>query len=311
MLRPLPDAAKLEVAPALARALLRAAESLPVYRDKDFYSTALQEEICAALRTASGDGFDDLVDEIRNRLAIEPHAVLLSGLTFDSGNRLFVGLNRAFGRLVAPPYQAPRAQLVHYIQPATDIKAVRQTTHRTESERFHTDCADWPEPARIVSMVCVRPDPHGGGRSLVLDTAAIHQEVEERLGRDIVKLLERESVPWKTAKYRGGDVIWQPILGSPGIRWRRYTIDAALSEDGVEISPDLAEILDPLGELIDRSDRSVDFLMAAGELLFVDNHRALHARTPLDGSYKSSERLMLRSWIQTDAAAPPQEEGRI
>ena len=140
-----PDAARIEVSPALARDLLRSAESLPSYDNKDFYSLDLQEQLRDALRAACGDGYDQLVSEVAGRLAREPFCALVSGIAFDPGNRLFVALNRAFGNLVAGPYEPPRAQLVHYIQPATDIKANAGTSRRrTESERLHTDSADWP-----------------------------------------------------------------------------------------------------------------------------------------------------------------------
>jgi hypothetical protein len=43
---------------------------------------------------------------------------------------------------------------------------------------------------------------------------------------------------------------------------------------------------------------AADFLLREGELLFSDNTRTVHARTPVAGA-GSSDRLMLRSWIRT------------
>jgi len=301
---PFPDAARIEVSPALADDLLRCAENLPSYDNKDFYSLDLQLELRHALRADCGGGYDELVSEVLSRLQDKPFCALVSGLTFDQGNRLFVALNRGFGNLVAGPYHPPRAQLVHYIQPATDIEATRNASRRTESERFHTDSADWPEPVEIISMVCVRPDKEGGGRSLVLDAVTLRQEIEGSLGGDAVELLERQSVPWRLADYLGGGVVWRPILSTANACcWRRYTIDAALAADGVTLPQSMSENLDRLQELIDRSDRALDFLMKEGELLFMDNHRTLHARTPLLSEYRTSGRLMLRSWIQTTDGA--------
>ena len=158
-------------------------------------------------------------------------------------------------------------------------------------------------------MVCVRPDRQGGGRSLVLDAVTLRQEIEERLGRGAVELLEHESVPWQVADYLGGGVVWRPILSASSVCWRRYTIDAALAAHGVTLSASMTEILDRLQESIDRSDGVLDFLMAEGELLFVDNHRTLHARTPLLGDYQTSGRLMLRSWIQAAGPTSPSSDG--
>ena len=137
----------------------------------------------------------------------------------------------------------------------------------------------------------------GGGRSRVLDVATLRREIGERVGSDAVQRLEREPVPWQIADYLGGGVVWRPILGPSTVRWRRYTIDAA--REATELSDSMTEILDSLDELITRSDRVFDFLMEEGELLFMDNRRTLHSRTPIHGDRQTSERLMLRSWIQS------------
>src|SRR5262245_10326294 len=125
MSAPLPDAAKVHVPIALADLLLHAAESLPQYDNQEFYSTELQSSVHNRIRQASPSGVDWLVSEIRERIARRPYCALVEGIRCDAGNRLFVGINRAFGELVARPYEKPRAQLVHYIQPATDLPAAR------------------------------------------------------------------------------------------------------------------------------------------------------------------------------------------
>jgi alpha-ketoglutarate-dependent taurine dioxygenase len=79
--------------------------------------------------------------------------------------------------------------------------------------------------------------------------------------------------------------------------WRRYTIDLALEGEDVEMSAALIDSLDRFENVISASNRTVDFLMREGELLFADNRRTIHARTPIaDG--EASGRLMIRSWIR-------------
>src|SRR5215217_5771252 len=97
MLAPLPDAARVHVPAPLADALLRAAERLPRYDNQAFYSTDLQSSVQDRIRQASPSGFDWLVGEVRSRIARRPHCALVLGLRFDEGNRLFVGISRAFG----------------------------------------------------------------------------------------------------------------------------------------------------------------------------------------------------------------------
>jgi hypothetical protein len=293
MLAPFPDTGRIDVSSLLSRELLKGAESLPLYDNKEFYSPALQTFVLDHIRDACPDGFDSLINEIKERIVRWPYCVLLRGLLFDEGNRLFVAVNRAFGELVARPYEKPRAQLVHYIQPATDIPSSRGGH---ESERLHTDTADWDTPVELISMVCVRADREGGGRSRVLDVDAVRDEVKSRLGGEILDLLETEPVPWRLADYCGGGLKWRTVLSESSMCWRRYTIDLALNE-GARVPDGLMASLDAFEDVISATTRTVDFLMREGELLFADNNRTVHARTPIaDGV--ASGRLMIRSWIR-------------
>ena len=262
----------------LADALLHAAESLPQYDNQEFYSTDLQSLVHDRIRQASPSGFDRLVGEIGERIARRPYCALVQGLRYDEGNRLFVAINRAFGELVARPYEKPRAQLVHYIQPATD----RPASHggQFESEKLHTDTADWDPPVRLISMVCVRADRGGGGRSRVLDVDTLRDEVRTRLGSRTLEFLATEPAPWLLAPYRGGGVGWRPVLSESGVCWRRYTIEMAVASLGIELSPTMIAALDSLEQIVTDTPGTLDFLMREGELLFVDNHKTLHAPRP-------------------------------
>src|SRR6476659_385938 len=229
----LPVSAKVMVAPSLAHGLLQTAERLPRYENQEFYSSEVQTSVHAALREENEE-LDSLLEQIELRLQRPPYCALVQGLSFDEGNKVFVGLNRGFGELVARPYEKPRAQLVHYIQPATDIMSARGGH---ESERLHTDTADWEPPVELISMVCVRADFMGDGCSLILDVDSIREEVRARLGPEVLHRLETEAGPWQLAEYRGGGVQWRPILSESGVCWRRYTIDMALDSTGAKLSP--------------------------------------------------------------------------
>lgn len=289
-----PDTGRIDISSALARELIKGAERLPLYDNKEFYSPALQALVFNRVREACPDGFDWLVSLLKERIAQWPYCVLLHGLRFDEGNRLFVAINRAFGELVARPYEKPRAQLVHYIQPATDIGSSRGGH---ESERLHTDTADWETPVELISMVCVRADRGGGGRSRVLDVDTVRDEVKNHLGTETLELLETEPVPWQLAAYCGGGLKWRTVLAESRMCWRRYTIDLALDPKGAKLSDEMLASLDAFEDVIAATTRTVDFLMCEGELLFSDNTRTIHARTPItDGN--ASDRLMIRSWIR-------------
>ena len=290
----LPEATKINVPPALAVTLLRVAESLPRYENQEFYDIDLQSLVHERIRQAVRSDFEWLVAEIRLRVARRPYCALVQGLCFDEGNRLFVALNRAFGELVARPYERPRAQLVHYIQAATDLPA-RQGS-QFESEKLHTDAADWNPPVQLISMVCVRADFGGGGRSRVLDIDTLRNEVRSRLGRAALEFLGSEPVPWLMARYRGGGVSWRPVLTELSICWRKYTIESAVGVLGIELPSAVTAALESLEQVVAHAPGTLEFLMREGDLLFVDNHKALHSRTPLTNPLISN-RLMIRSWV--------------
>ena len=292
---PLPDTAKIDVPPTLARELLEGAERLPRYENRDYYSLTLQAFVCSSVREAYPDGFDEIVGLIKEQIAKWPYVVLVRGLRFDERHRLFVALNRAFGELVGLPYVEPRAQLVHYIQPVTDIISARGVR---EVERLHTDAVDWEIPIELISMICVRPDRGGGGRSRVLDIDAIRDEVKKNLGTDTLELLETQPVPWQLHECWGSGLKWRPVLSESSLCWRRYTIDLALNVNGARISDEMLSSLDAFEEVISASPRMMDFLMREGELLFSDNTRTIHSRTAIAAG-DASDRLMIRSWINT------------
>ncbi|HEU4836964.1 MAG TPA: TauD/TfdA family dioxygenase [Pyrinomonadaceae bacterium] len=294
MLAPFPHSAIINVPATVSGALLEAAEDLPLYDAKDFYSFALQSLVADTVRGKCTDAFDWLVDRINKGIARRPYCVLIRGLRFDRGNRLFIALNRAFGKMVALPYQEPRAQLVHHLQPRTDILSARGGR---EAERLHTDAADWGTPIRFISMVCVRPDPDGQGRSRLLDVDAVQEEVQTKLGRDSLELL-KQPMPWQLHECWGGGLKWRPVLTESTVCWRRYTILLAVDVEGAEVSREMLGLLDEFEKVVEDSDHRIDFLMQEGELLFSDNSRGLHARTPIMDA-DDSRRLMIRSWIDT------------
>lgn len=298
MLAPFPDTARISIPSTLARELLEGAERLPLYENKDFYSPDLQAFVYSSVREAYPDDFDWIVNQIKERVAQWPYCVLIQGLQFDEQHRLFVALNRAFGELVGLPYQEPRAQLVHYIQPATDIHSARGGR---EVERLHTDAVDWQIPIDFISMECVRPDGGGGGRSRVLDLDAIRDEVKTHLGSDTLELLENEPVPWQLHACWGGGLKWRPVLSESSICWRRYTINLALGVNGAELSDEMLASLDAFEKVITASPHTMDFMMKERELLFSDNRKQIHARTAIAAG-DASNRLMIRSWINASGA---------
>lgn len=296
-MRQLPDSANIVIPSDLASDLFAATEALPDYENRDFYEQDLQRQVYEHIRQSCRDGFHWVLAELQQRLRQTPFCAVVKGLQFDDGHYLLVALNRAFGTLVARPYDpiTPRAQLIHHIQPGTDKTASSGT--QKLSERLHTDGAERPVPFRYLSMQCVRPDAQGGGHSRLLDIDALRETVIEEGGLDLLRCLQEQPVPWKIGDYLGGGVTWLPVLKSGILRWRRYTIDDALANPEIKLPKEVIKALDMLGEIIASTDRVIDFFLEAQDCVMIDNWRCLHGRTPIPSA--STDRLMLRAWVQT------------
>lgn len=296
MVRSLPDDCWVHVEPEVARALHAAARAIAPPALRDLYDVAVQDAVRRAVQNRCPEAFADVTARIEMRLRQPPFAVVVRGLEHDEHHLLFLALVRRFGVAIAGPYDPPRGQLIHRIQPATDIRATRGVRH--ESERLHTDCADWRDPAQYLAMVCVRPDLGGGGRSRLLDAPGLRRTLGETLDDDAIRWLERTPLPWRLADHLGRGVVRRPVLSPSSMCWRRYTIDAGLQEAGEQLSTRETAILDDVDTAVCEAPDVIEFQLEAGDMLLADNLRALHSRTPLSAHSSASDRLMLRSWIQ-------------
>ena len=305
----LKEDAIIEVSHALAHQLLVASERLPAFNNQDYYESANQKVVYHKIKQSCFPEFDNLIDQIKVKLKNPPYSVLVKGLLFDQHYRVLVALNSAFGLLVARPFnkETPRAQLIHHIQPQSDIKNNQisdkekvdcLTAPRKLTEKLHIDGADRPEPIRFVSMQCVRQDTDGEGRSRIMDSHGFKTMLQEDgVSQEFFDLLKSQKVPRKIADYFGGGIRWQTILEEDRICWRRYTFDLALAEKGVKISNEMINLIERIDQLINKNENHViEFSMNTGDFLIVDNHRCLHARTAITNA--NTPRLMYRCWIE-------------
>ncbi|MEM7062310.1 MAG: TauD/TfdA family dioxygenase [Cyanobacteria bacterium P01_B01_bin.77] len=148
---------------------------------------------------------------------------------------------------------------------------------------LHTDCSNKAVPPNLVAFAMERPDPQGGGESIMLSASDLVHELPE----DLVGLLRQPIFPFTGKKH-------YPILQGRGddlrIRYYRQQINSALGEQ-YTLSDDLQGALDELERYLELSNRSVRFAMKAGEVVIMDNQRVLHGRSAMPAN---SPRLMHR-----------------
>ena len=93
------------------------------------------------------------------------------------------------------------------------------------------------------------------------------------------------------------EVAWAPVVTDDGnIRYRKDTLEEALALPGITISETQMVALNAFEDALSNATPMIHHLQK-GEVLIVNNHRLLHART----QYDNPERLLYR--VRMDASA--------
>ncbi|MFE7190393.1 TauD/TfdA family dioxygenase [Kitasatospora sp. NPDC057541] len=143
----------------------------------------------------------------------------------------------------------------------------------------HTECAQHPEPPRLLLLACARAGD-AGGENLLVDARTVLAELASHSPAAI------EALSAERAAYFGGSGgRFAPVLQQlPAGRWQ-----LRLRQDGLaRFSPDAEAHLPALRRAIDRSTHRLR--LSPGQGVVLDNHRLLHGRTAFSG-----ERLLLRA----------------
>ncbi|MFE7588163.1 TauD/TfdA family dioxygenase [Kitasatospora sp. NPDC057512] len=143
----------------------------------------------------------------------------------------------------------------------------------------HTECAQHPDPPRLLLLACARAGDVGGesllvdGQAVLAELAAYHPAVIEVLSAE------------RSAYFGGSNGLFAPVLRQlPGGRWRLRL----RQDDLARFSPDAEAHLPVLRQTINRNTRRLR--LGPGQGVVLDNHRLLHGRTAFTG-----ERLLLRA----------------
>ena len=240
-----------------------------------------------------------LMEETRERIEDGPGAVILSGLDpavlgEDGFARAIVGLSTYLG-VLAP--QSPKRDRIGYVRKEADNPNARG--YQSDVELMpHTDFHE------IVMLAAVSRAAEGGLSGLV-SMAAIH-DILSRENPDALELLA-EGYPHDTT---GEGLLSDgpmPVLTRlqglvTGYAHGMFMFTAARTL-GEEVPPALVAAMRAYGEIAERPDVIVRFMLQPGEIMLWHNFRVLHSRTAFrdDADHR---RLILRLWINPDRSLP-------
>jgi L-asparagine oxygenase len=196
-------------------------------------------------------------------------------------------------------------RIVQNIVP-TRAEADRQvSTSSKVTLMFHTETAFHPHRPRYLLLLCLRGDPHAG-----TTLASIH-ELLPRLDADVIEcLLQPRFRTAVDASFLGG----RPNrLGPP-----RPVLEGTMAEPTFVFDADLMVGIDDestravrlVADAIDACHATV--VLEAGDLLVVDNHLAVHGRTPYTPRFDGTDRWLQRSFVVADLSPSAAERtGRV
>jgi len=242
-------------------------------------------------------------DEIKEALDFGPGFALVRGFPLDDRSlpETVDELEAIAAQLGPVTRHGATGQTVWPITPRREVGALPTFSETSAEAPLHTDNSWVARPERYLAMLTLVP-ANRGGESIVLGLEeALGEMAETPKGKRAIDCLSRQKFPFasptifeegKNSSSIDGSCVLASVLGpGPTIRYRHDLI-----LEGLARHPDLAtsegiESLDYLHRYLTNAlNRSVRLPLERGDLLFVSNTRALHART----EFCDPERFLLR-----------------
>jgi L-asparagine oxygenase len=212
-------------------------------------------------------------------------------------------------RLLGEPIgyvQEHGGKLVQNIVPARHDEARQLSTSSSVTLEWHTETAFHPHKPRYVLLLCLRGD--SSARTMHCSIASVLPHLDEET---VAIFREPRFRTRPDASFLDGD-----SGGELGLAMAVISGDAArptfsYDEDlmvGVDAAAQRA--LDELGGVVRR--QAVDVVLEDGDLLVIDNHQVVHARSPFPARFDGSDRWLQRAFVVADLAPSVAERhGRI
>jgi alpha-ketoglutarate-dependent taurine dioxygenase len=221
----------------------------------------------------------------------------VEGLTDARAERLAIDVARRIGDVVP---QGAGGELVRHVRDiGVDPNASTSKSYMHSAQlSFHAD------PTDVVGLLCLQP-AKSGGRSAVLNTVAVHDEIV-RTRPDLAHLLYQ---PW-WHDARDGTVRQRPLYTRDGTgrlsaAWGLDYLRSAQNGAAVPaFTPAQSALIDLLDELTHDPRFAFTMDLRAGDLQFLNNRVTMHDRTAyVDHPEPRRRRHLIRIWLNTPTPA--------
>jgi hypothetical protein len=284
------EEALIELAPALpawaVAGSFLAGSTIEQYRSHLSSAPLFDETISGLLRTLSG--------------ATGGYAVVCLGniaRALGTGDQ-FLRLATAILAEVAVPFQ-PFKQWPLWKEIGTNLNANPGRSTGTGYNAFHMDLVNATRPPDYTTLLCIRPDPLGGGSSILSDARA----AASRLSPSSRALLAEKAYRYGSffelsdvgEEYAPFAVLDSDPVDAGFVRFTaKMLTEPGLDEAHASAARELAEHL-VAGQ--------VSFMLRRGDVLIVNQHRFMHGREPLGAGQEAvlptDRRLLLQLFLRS------------
>jgi L-asparagine oxygenase len=210
-------------------------------------------------------------------------------------------------RLGHPVGYAPEhgGRIVQNIVPTLAGAELQVSTSSRSTLMFHTETAFHPHRPRYLLLLCLRGDPAAH------TTMASVFDVVEAVGPEVAaSMFERRYRTAVDASFLDGRA---NVLGDP-----HALLTGTLDEPTFVFDADLTvgtddaatRTVDLVRDAIEHVQTSV--VLEPGDLLVIDNNRAVHGRSPFPARFDGTDRWLQRAFVVADLApSAPDRHGRV
>jgi hypothetical protein len=256
----------------------------------------------------------EVVDHVRSELLdgcgfTVLHDVVSDEIDVEALKRRYCEVGRLLGELAPQNAEGDLLRCVTDQGPSRGNRAQdRARGHRGRSRMSpHTDSADF------AALFCLRP-ARSGGASLVCSAAALYNEILARRPDYLGPLIRgfHFDLTGKTKSELGVTEGRVPVFSvgdeQPSCVFNKDRIVLGMRKAGLPLDEVELESVEYLDALAKSEEFTLSFTLQAGDVLFLNNRRTLHARDEyVDWPEANRKRLLLRLWMNLDT--PPRSAG--
>ncbi|MFI5743460.1 TauD/TfdA family dioxygenase [Streptomyces anulatus] len=156
----------------------------------------------------------------------------------------------------------------------------------------HTDRAGPPGPPRFLALLCVRPASTGGD-TVLISGHSVHQRLLDCRPAVLPELYRDFHFGSEPALARTAPVFTR-ASNRTTVQYNRYQIERGHQAAGHPLTPAQTDALDAFDEALRHQAPLLRLQLRRGDLLLLDNHTILHARTAYTDPHR--QRCLTRAW---------------